>query len=81
MKTATLELPAVLVHAIKDFNFTRKPFWQIGEGLDHVKVEHTFMLKDRPTDQQARTVRDRSQPANPKRRRRRRQQQRQPTIQ
>ena len=80
MKTATLELPAVLVHAIEDFNFTGKPLWRIGEGLDHVKVELTFKLNDEPTDQQARAVRDRSQPANPKRRRRRRQQ-RQPAIQ
>ena len=44
MKTATLELPAVLVHAIEDFNFTGKPLWRIDEGLDHVKVELTFKL-------------------------------------
>ena len=80
LKTATLELPVVLVHAIEDFSFTGKPFWRIGEGLDHVKVELTFKLNDEPTDQQARAVRDTSQPANPKRRRRRRQQ-RQPSIQ
>ena len=73
IKTATLELPAVLVHATEDFNFTGKSLWRIGEGLDH-------KLNDEPTDQQARTVRDRSQSANPKRRRRRRQQ-RQPAIQ
>ena len=30
------------------FNFTEKPLWRIGEGLDHVKVELTFKL---PTDQ------------------------------
>ena len=44
MKTATLELPAVLVHAIEDFNFTGKPLWRIGEGLDHVKVELTLSV-------------------------------------
>ena len=81
MKTATLELPAVLVRAIEDFSFTGKPLWRIGEGLDHVKVELTFKLNDEPTDQQARAVRDRSQPANPKRRRRRRRKQRQPAFQ
>ena len=80
MKTATLELPAVLVHAIEDFNFAGKPLWRIGEGLDHVTVVLTFNVNDEPTDQQARAVRDRSQPANSKRRRRRRQQQ-QPIIQ
>ena len=81
MKTTTLELPAVLVHAIEDFSFTGKPLWRIGEGLDHVEVELTFKLNDEPTDQQARAVRDISQPANPKRRRRRRRQQRQPAFQ
>ena len=80
MRTAMLELPAVLVHAIEDFNFAGKPLWRIGEGLGHVKVELTFKLNDEPTNQQARAVRDKSQPPNSKRRRRRRQQ-RQPTQQ
>ena len=48
MKTAMLELPAVLVYAINDFDFADKPLWRIGEGLHHVKVELTFLL---PTDQ------------------------------
>ena len=48
MKTTMLQLPAVLVHAIQDFDFTDKPIWRIGEGLKHVKVELTFKL---PTNQ------------------------------
>ena len=48
MKTATIELPAILVSATQGFNFTEKPLWRIGEGLDHVKIEITFKL---PTDQ------------------------------
>ena len=48
MKTAMLELPAVLVHAIQDVAFTDKPLWRIGEGLQHVEVELTFKL---PTNQ------------------------------
>ena len=49
MKTAMLELPAVLVHALKGFDFTDKPLWRNGEGLHHVKVELTFLLNDQPT--------------------------------
>ena len=48
MRTATIELPAILVSAIQGFNFTEKPLWPIGEGLDHVKIDITFKL---PTDQ------------------------------
>ena len=71
----------MLVHGVEDVNFTGKPLLRIGEGLDHVKVELAFKLNDELTDQQVRAVRDRSQPANPKRRRRRSQQRRQPAFQ
>ena len=48
MKTATIELPGIIVSAIKAYEFTDKPLWRIGEGLDHVKIELTYKL---PTDQ------------------------------
>ena len=48
MKTATIELPAIIVSAINAYEFTDKPLWRIGEGLDHVKIELTYKL---PTDQ------------------------------
>ena len=44
MKTAELDLPEILVNAIKAFNFTESPLWTISKGQDHVKVELTFQL-------------------------------------
>ena len=46
MKTATVELPAIVVSAIKEYETTGKLLWRIGEGLDHVKIELTYKLPD-----------------------------------
>ena len=48
MKTATIELPAILVSTINAFEFPGNPLWRVGQGLDHVKIELTYKL---PTDQ------------------------------
>ena len=46
MKTATVELPTIVVSAINEFSTTGKLIWRIGEGLDHVKIELTYKLPD-----------------------------------
>ena len=43
-QTDLLELPMTLVTALKAYNFSGKPIWRIGEGLEHVKVELTYKL-------------------------------------
>ena len=43
-ETDQLELPLILVTALKAYNFSGKPVWRIGEGLEHVKVELTYKL-------------------------------------
>ena len=43
-QTDLLELPMILVTALKAYNFSGKPVWRIGEGLEHVKVELTYKL-------------------------------------
>ena len=48
--SAILELPTILVEALRGFNFTGKPLWRLGEGLNHMKVELTFKLSE-PEDQ------------------------------
>ena len=79
--SAILELPTILVEALRGFNFTGKPLWRLGEGLNHVKVELTFKLsepEDQLTDQQARAVK---KPAARGKKKGQRQRQRQPAIQ
>ena len=44
--TATVELPTIVVSAIKEYSTTGKLLWRIGEGLDHVKIELTYKLPD-----------------------------------
>ena len=44
MMSAIMELPTILVDALKGFNFTGKPLWRLGERLNHVKVELTYKL-------------------------------------
>ena len=51
-ETYQLELPLILVTALKAYNFSGKPVWRIGEGLEHVKVELTYKLPT--TDSQSR---------------------------
>ena len=58
--SAILEFPKILVDALRGFNFTGKPLWRLGEGLDHMQIELTYKLSqpdDELIDQQARAVR------------------------
>ena len=66
MKTATIELPAILVSTINAFEFPGNPLWRVGQGLDHVKIELTYKL---PTDQPTVSVEQKEKPvmSNPKR--------------
>ena len=65
MKTATIELPAILVSTINAFEFPGNPLWRVGQGLDHVKIELTYKL---PTNQPI-SVEQKEKPvmSNPKR--------------
>lgn len=47
-KTLPLQLPEVLVTAIKSLALTETPIWRIGQGRDHVKVELTYQLPKTP---------------------------------
>ena len=79
--SAILELPTILVEALRGFDFVGKPLWRLSEGLTHVKVELTFKLReldDQPIDQPAQAVR---KPAARGKKRGQRQRQRQPAIQ
>ena len=79
--SAILDLPSILVEALRGFDFVGKPLWRLSEGLTHVKVELTFKLReldDQPIDQPARAVR---KPAARGKKRGQRQRQRQPAIQ
>ena len=79
--SAFRKLPSIYVSSYFPFGFEGRIWDLIVSVPDHCLYFYfTFKLNDEPTDQQARTVRDRSQPANPKRRRRR-QQRRQPAFQ
>ena len=60
-----LELPPILMTALSSYEFQGKTLWNISEGLKHVKVELTFLLAEKPTDQPARAVkRKQRQPAS-----------------
>ena len=79
--SAILDLPTILVEALRGFDFVGKPLWRLSAGLTHVKVELTFKLReldDQPIDQPARAVR---KPAARGKKRGQRQRQRQPAIQ
>ena len=59
MMAAIFEVLKVLQNALAAFDFTGKPIWRLGEGLDHVKEELTFKLwppEVQLTDQQVRAV-------------------------
>lgn len=58
---ATFNLPSTLVNTLGGFNIAGKTLWTLSEGMKHVKVELTFMLKqpeNRPSNLQARAVKE-----------------------